>query len=358
MAALARQQSSNCSNPVLDLFTQVDGFLIDVEVLEFVIFDKSGANPQQIFPTAGRAVVDTQILCPAGGKISTGHFVAAFTVPVDANLGTHSIQWFFRLTAAAPEQTFEEEFEVLAGPVGAGATGYCSIQDIRDEGIDATVVSDTRLAKLIQLSSRYIDKVTGRFFEPRALTLLLDGRDSHDQLLDIPIIAIDKLEVLEQGVQGVPLTGLIDPGNFRVYNRHLTQGLTQPDDRESPKIAFVREGLISRPLSGLTHFFPRGRQNIRLTGVFGYTDPNGSPTGETPLLISEVCKRLVVRQVPTLAEAEDREDAEKRYRILEEKTRFQSYKLGPLHLQGALTGDPEIDNVLIQYKRPALLGAA
>ena len=54
--ALARNQASSCANPALDLFTQVNGVLVDVAVLEFQIFDVSDPgkqqNPVQVYPTS------------------------------------------------------------------------------------------------------------------------------------------------------------------------------------------------------------------------------------------------------------------------------------------------------------------
>jgi len=358
MPALARNQTSDCDSPILDLFTQVNGVLTDVAVLEFIILDKTGPSPVQVFPVTGRGVVDTAALCPVGGKLSTGLFVAEYTPPLTENIGSHAIQWFFRLTPTSPEQTFEEEFEILAEVVGTGQIAYCPIQDLRDEGFTIQQASDARLAQLIELASRYIDSVTERFFEPRQQTLELDGRGSPDLLLDEPIIAVEEIEILDQGIGGVPVTGVVDSSSYRVYNRHLTQRLAKPDDRDNPKISFVRNGTAVRPLLGRGFFFPHGTQNIRIKGLFGYTEADGSHTGRTPLLIRDVCKRLVVRDLPLLSDAGQREDAQKRWRLIEEKTRDQSYKLDKLVLRGAFTGDPAIDNVLVQFKRPADLGAA
>ena len=75
MPALARGQASNCANPTLDLFTQVNGVLVDVAVLEFQVFDVSDPgkqqNPVQVYPAASgtRAPVDVANLCPAGDKL-------------------------------------------------------------------------------------------------------------------------------------------------------------------------------------------------------------------------------------------------------------------------------------------------
>lgn len=77
-------------------------------------------NPVQVYPAVAgaRAPVDVSALCPAGDKLSTGHFVARWTPPINEAIGSHEIRWFFRLTPASPEQTFREEFEVLVDVAG------------------------------------------------------------------------------------------------------------------------------------------------------------------------------------------------------------------------------------------------
>jgi len=349
MPALARGQASSCENPALDLFTQVGGVLTDVEVLEYQVFDVSDAakqlNPVQVYPeTAGqRAAVNVSELCPIGDKLSTGHFVARWTPPLDEPIGTHEMRWFFKLTASSPEQTFKEEFEVLPEVVAQAFRGYCFVSDLRAEGVSETQASDDRLISLIDLASRYIDEVTGRFFEAREMTLDLDGRGSAVLQLGVPIIAISDLSLLGDAGETE-----IDTGDCRVYNRHLTQRLTSPDDRENPKIALVGGGRV----------FPEGHQNVRLEGLFGYTEHDGSPAGRTPRLIREVCKKLVIREMPLLGDAGGRDDAQRRSRLISEKTRDQSYRLANPKTTGAMTGDTEIDTVLAMFTRPMEVGAA
>jgi hypothetical protein len=322
MQTLGRGQRSDLSHPALSVFTPIDGVLDDVDVVEFVILDRSGDAPVQAFPEAGRA---------AAARLGVGHYVALYTAPASAQLGHHAVRWFVR--AAEGELHFETPFEVLAAPIDVPQPGYCMLQDLRDEGFPSEAVSDARLARIIALASRTIERATGRFFEPRRQRIELDGRGSNDLLLDEPIIAIEKIELGSSG----PVSGAT------IYNRHITQGLMLPDDRQNPRI---RLG------------FPCGARNVRVTGLFGYTEPDGSPTGTTPLLIREACKRLVVREIPLLADAGGREDARQRYRIVQEKTREQSYTLDKLAHPGALTGDPDIDDILAQFMRPADLGAA
>jgi hypothetical protein len=321
MQALGRGQRSDTSHSALSVFTPMDGLLDDVDVVEYAIVDRTGDAPVQVFPESGRA---------GAARLGVGHYVAVYTPPASAQLGHHAVRWFVR--AAESELYFETPFEVLAAPIDT-SPGYCMLQDLRDEGFTQQAVSDTRLVRAIALASRTIERITGRFFEPRRQRIELDGLGSSELLLDEPIIAIEKIEIGGGG----PVSGAT------VYNRHITQGLMLPDDRQNPRIHLG---------------FPCGARNVRVTGLFGYTEPDGSPTGSTPLLIREACKRLVVREIPLLADAGRREEVRQRYRILQERTREQSYTLDRLAHPGALTGDPDIDDILAQFMRPADLGAA
>lgn len=369
MSALARGQASNCANPVLDLFTQVNGVLVDVAALEFQVFDVSDPGkqlaPVQVHPaTVGtRASVNVSALCPAGDKLSTGHFVARWTPPVDEAIGTHEIRWFFRLTPTSPEQTFREEFEVLVEVAGFAGTGYAFVSDLRAEGVTVATASDARLQQLIALASRYIERVTARFFEPRVQTLTLDGRGGRTLVLGHPVVGVEGVFIDSSpfAVGDLP----VDPSVYRVYNRHLTQGLLLPDDRDNPKIEFVHgsdlggvrfEAIGGTGLTSLV--WPRGQQNVMVRGVFGYTEPDGSLAGRTPEMIRHATKLLVMRELPLLANTDQREDAQRRFRLTSERTRDQSYTLEALKLHGAFTGDPEIDNILVAFVRPADFGAA
>ena len=67
---------------------------------------------------------------------------------------------------------------------------------------------------------------------------------------------------------------------------------------------------------------------------------------------------LVMRLLPPLADPDATEDARNRWRVIEERTRDQSYKLDRPGSGGGPTGDPELDAILLRYRRPAPMGAA
>jgi hypothetical protein len=233
---------------------------------------------------------------------------------------------------------------------------YAAVFDLRAEGIAEADASDARLEQLLAQASRYIERVTGRFFEPRVQELTVDGTGGRVLPLGHPIISIDAV-IIDASPFSAGDTP-VDPTVYRVYNRHLTQGLFLPDDRDNPKLELLYgDGPVGA--LGLGSFrWPRGQQNITVQGTFGYTEPDGSPMGKTPELIRHATKLLVMRQLPLLANADEREDAQRRFRLTSERTRDQSYTLEALRLHGAFTGDPEIDNILVAFVRPPDCGAA
>jgi hypothetical protein len=66
---------------------------------------------------------------------------------------------------------------------------------------------------------------------------------------------------------------------------------------------------------------------------------------------------LVLLHLPLLADADATADARNRWRLIEERTRDQSYKLSPLSSRLLVSGDPEVDEILARYRRPMGLGA-
>lgn len=362
MPALARLQPSNCANPVLDIFTHIGGTLVDISVLEFQIFEKvtNPSVPQQVYPAivGTRQAVDVTNLCPLGQKLTTGHYVAIWTPPISEVVGTHEIRWYFKLTPTSPEQQLREEFEVLLEVSGVTAHGYVTVSEMRDEGVPVTY-SDNWLLSRISMASRMIDKFTGRFFEPRVQTLHLDGRGSRLLLLDFPIISVTSITL--RSLTGESSTS-VDLTDVRIYNRHLTQGLLNPDDRDNPKLELlINQDPYETDVNWVMAEWPRGSQNVEIVGTFGYTEPDGSVNGKTPDLIKHACKLLVLRYLKTLWEATGGGATPVAMgAITSESTEGQSvgYESGRAAGRNTVfTGDAEIDGILAGFVRPPTMGA-
>jgi hypothetical protein len=197
---------------------------------------------------------------------------------------------------------------------------YVTVQEVIDECGEG---SPERIKDAILLAQQYIEKVTGQWFETRELTMLIDGRGQTTEFL--PVFAYSISSIKESDVE-------LDTDEFYVYNRYF------PDDRKNPKIVFTSALSI-------------GRQNLSITGMFGYVESDKT----TPILIKKVCKKLALTEIGLLSDG-DRRDAIDRGRIIEETTDGHSYTLASVASTGGATGDAEIDQVLMMYKAPIWIG--
>jgi hypothetical protein len=170
-------------------------------------------------------------------------------------------------------------------------------------------------------------------------------------------------------VDGTPVAA---PGaDLEIANRHLTRGQLDPDDRRAPEIAWVEDYYTSSEQGqGYGRFLER-RRNVEIVGVFGCTELGpGELAGEysaqvplsygsTPPPIRRACLLLTCRRYMRLESAGGALDTYLAGRIQGESTRDQSYSLGaPVGEDGAygLTGDLEVDNLLMLYPPPLRMG--
>jgi len=201
------------------------------------------------------------------------------------------------------------------------------------------MASDERLVQLLTEASALIDHLTGWFFEPRQMVVRMDGRGAPSVEPPYPPIRLDSLSVF-----GSPLSMLSE--HLMVVGAPVIVGF------EAPRLT-----LLQRWTHGPVRVFPKGEGNVIASGYWGYTEPDGTFMGKTPSAIRRATMLLVLRNLPLLGSGDS--SAKSQWRIIEERTRDQSYRLSSLAWEGAvLTGDPEMDLLLGRYRRPAGLGAA
>lgn len=334
MRTLAVGDTSSCANPVLDLHVRRRGFLVDAEAAAFQLF----LSGTQVYPaTLGQRVdLDVEDPCPVGHRLSVGRYVVPWSVPGNAALGRYELRAFVTLDGI--ERELRAPFEVVSAATPRLAA-YATVAEMRDEGVLTSQATDSRLRTMLALASQAVERLTRQWFEPRHLTLELDGTGRDTLELRAPIAALGELRI---DGELVPSSSLI------VYARHL-DGMLAPDDRRAPAIS-LRSGR-----------FPLGSQNVEVSGVFGFTDPIGSgiDVGATPHAIAHVTRLLAMRELELLA-SPDRGAARNSHRVVSEQTRDQSYSLAPMQAGSTFaggTGDPEIDSILMLYRAPMGIGS-
>jgi hypothetical protein len=371
MTTLAQSQAISVTAPALVAYIVVDGALTDPFSLGFVVYERvtSRASRTRVYPVSGAQAVDL-----VADRLGTGRFAATWAVASNAKLGDYEIVWTFTFESGGPSYTYAQPFEVVKEVWDAGGRAYATVQSFRDEGVTVGAISDAKLYRKILAASQLFELYTERTFVPEALTVKLDGNGGKELLLRDPIIALESIALTSDLV--VPSVPSLDLSAIKVYNRHITEGLRNPDDRESPRIAWAEDGIGSysgygyngydraRWTADLCWRWPRGTQNVIITGLFGYTEANGTPTGGVPQQVARAVQLLTLRDLPALTDTAAREDAN-RWRLTGERTRDQAYTMlngtdiGQRRAAiGSFTGDPAIDGIIEMFKRPFVVGGA
>ena len=357
-----------------------EGFLIDPFSLEVEVLTDDGDE-------ALVRVACSETAYPTGDRLGLGYYRASAYDPQnedwgvdpedDPGPGRRTVRWYAVLEEDGPEiswTTYTERLLNGAKP-DAGVPYYALIADLRTEGFTTVVLSDARAAQLLARATQYIEMFTGRRFVAEPKDLALEGSGGPKLMLSEPIVGIDP-DGLRVELEPYPVTsGTSLPYSretVRVYSRHLTQRLTQPDDRQNPKIevfdptGFRDYGGGNRGGALARYAFPRGQQNVHLRGVFGFTEWDGSPAGRTPALIAHAAMLLVRRHMVGGGIGAGGGPSGGAI-VTSEKTRDQSVsyaspgsvgsgRAGSV-LLGAFTGDPEIDTILASFMRQISLGA-
>ena len=211
---------------------------------------------------------------------------------------------------------------------------YATVPDLRAEGVTEAQATDARLLTLIDEASRLIDRLTGWFFEPRDASYRLDGRGTPSIEPPAPPIRLDSLTAAGAAVP-------MDSDNLLIVGAPVQPGF------DAPRLT-RRHG----------QSFPKGVGNIEAEGRWGYTEDDGTSEGRTPLEIRRACMMLVMTRLPLLGDADAMDEARNRWRIIEERTRDQSYKLDKPGTTVTSSGDPAVDEILLRFRRPQGLGVA
>jgi hypothetical protein len=329
MTTLAPGDVVSVSNPLLTTFIAVRGYLTTPIALEYQIWERTTNTPVQVFPLApgDRAAVDL-----VNDLVTVGQYVALWTVPGDATEGRYEIRWFATIEDGANETRWSRTFDVLTGAlINPDRAAYALVSDVRAEGTFANV-TDERIQEALLAAAENIDTWTGRSFVPIQKDIRLNGLGKGILPLGEPICAIEDVQIDRA-------TSPISRDAYRVRARHLTDNLRDPDDRESPALEFVAPYTVPDELwpdvsghgdsqgSWGSRQFYTGTQNVVISGVFGYTEFDGSPVGRTPRAVRRACVLLALREIyPQTSSAAQQQQNEQF--VVEKRTREQSIKFG------------------------------
>lgn len=228
---------------------------------------------------------------------------------------------------------------------------YASIEEARAGGVAAApTVTDSTIRKSLKMWSQFLDKVCRQWFEPRELEHKVDGSGARTLWLMLPIIGVDEFYM------NADFTNQLSTDWYEVYN-NLGDGLR--DDRRNPRIGLsdVEGSDTIFTATSRQDIFIRGKKNQQIKGTFGFVELDGQP----PALINRAVLKLVVRELtadsslspstgvsgPVTSETTDGHTI--RY-----ASTVGGRKIGTI----GITGDPEVEAIIIQYRGPKAMAVA
>lgn len=354
MQVVTRGSTLSTTYAPLVFYWHKSGFLADITgSIEFVVYDIADdtklQTPVQVYPGSGRASVHL-----TNDRLGIGRYAATgWAVGSGEALGRHLVKWYVTEAPGGTEKEYRQVFEVIPDLAGINGPVYCSLSDMRAEGLTTTDASDLHLIKVIDRVSRQIEVFTGRWFEAEYREIYHDGQGNKALHFEDPVAAIEDVFIRDDATA-------IDHDSYKVFNRAL-YGLRQPDDRDDPRIEFTSGiAYISRgDLWPNELHWPNDVQVIRVRAVWGYTDLDPQwPIGSTPGGIQHVAKLATVREYAQLTDAELRDDNRDSWKVRSERTRdatrsYQTHKNWTNFFE-----NPELDLILSRYVRPPQFGAS
>lgn len=361
MPALARGQENTPS--IINWFITINGTLTDAYAVEYRIFDITGGLPgTQIFPATPGTY---ETVTTGAGNFSTGSYYAydngnaeGWTPGIAEPIGTHRIEWRWKISAGSAWQAGQEDFEVLVQSAGSSADTYITVQDIRDLGVPDPP-DDAAVLAAIETWQAFLERACRQWFVPKAMVLQLDGTDSDTLHFGVPIISISYIQINDQGVN-------LSADEYRVYS-----ATRYPDDRHNPRIKLVNSqdlDIYTAPVShpNLRRKFRKGRQNQIVSGVFGYVEDDGG----VPKLIKRALTKLVIEKLSKPLYVDDATPAALPSPpailgdVMEEWTDGHKIKYGTAGtdlkprsgMLAGITDDQEIRDIIRLYRAP--IGAA
>lgn len=357
MVFMARTQVSTAANPLIVFIYQdpVTALMKDVTALSYEVFDTS-TPAKEITPTVK---VARTALVLANAKLSTGRYFAPVAPLAGWDLGDYQVVWYYTVDDG-DEQTMTTPLHVTDEAHGPPSY-YATVQDVYDSGLSVGEYTVKQVRGALAKSTALLERWTGRRFRAEYRAIKVDGGGGMKVRLREPVIAVEKIELEDDSLSYSTL--LAWEYNLHVYNRHIRCGQLNPDDRINPRIEYAN---TFRPM-GAVGYFGDGSQDIKVTGVFGYTEPDGSPTGSTPAVVRDLAIAVALLNVDGAGGPEAWKTKNK-WKLTEERTRDQTVKYGGGGSQNGsmyvgpgstayFTGDPDLDAAILRLKvGPGMMG--
>ncbi len=246
------------------------------------LFDPFAINKVEIHQRTGPAttVLVATILGASVVQEAQGIFYVDWTIPSTQDVGAYVDRWYFDPDSGDAEISDDATFVILQAGAISIASGYITVEEVRDRYLPDTALSDADLAVLIDEATEIVEHYTGRFFGGRAMTLELDGTGQCWIVAPYHVQSISSITVEDSCCFGSS-GETVNVADFALKGRWIIHKHYLPWPHSGVRDTALVCGC------GCCDFFARGQKNVTIEGVFGLYD-------EVPALIKRATGLLVM----------------------------------------------------------------
>jgi hypothetical protein len=261
-------------------------------------------------------------------RLSTGRYYIEWVIPGSETVGKHYDKWYYTPEAGHDEVTAQLEFYVYASGTFTTDDYYLSVSDAKANCLDAdTGLTDPQIQYLITLAMAIIDRCCEQHFLPVTGSRVFDGTGSYYLDMDEPIQSVTNIENLDSASYSYTVSDFRIKGTWLIHKDYV-EGAELP--------AHLACGVTD------TSLFPKGHQNIRVTGTWGLYETVPDLITQATCLLLYFGGQWDTVTGPMISPN------------MNESVEGYAYTLRKVYEHAGIhkeTGYPEVDTILAQFRR-------
>lgn len=308
------------------------------------LFDPDSITKVEIRQRTGPTdtVLVATILPASVVQEAQGIYYVDWPIPSTQDVGAYVDRWYFTVDAGDPETSDDASFVILQAGAISIASGYITVEEVRDRYLPETALSDADLAVLIEEATEIVNYYTGRFFGARAMTLELDGTGECWIVAPYHVQSISSITVRDSccpsTIEPIDVDDYVLKGRWIIHKGFLPWPHSGARDSH----------LVCGCSPACCDVFSRGQKNVTIEGMFGLYE-------NVPALIKRATGLLVMyggeddsRTTP-MGYNYDSESSPSLPGGTTSYARRATDTLAAVKMRGA-TGIPEVDGILNLFR--------
>lgn len=315
-----------------------------------ILFQAAG-TPVDPFEVRQVEILDSSLAVlatiPAASIVQSGvgQYYVDWAIPAAEAADLHHDRWYSTLTVGATEKQFTLSFLVLTSSGVATGGAYITVAEARSFLPSDTPLTDAEIAEGIALAQEIIEEITGQTFTPIVKTVVFDGQGEPTLSIRRPIQTITSIRLRCDATTWETIdiddARISGSGTMIAFGNVVPKPFRRANNR-CPSIC----------ASSACRLFPRGFQNVEVSGTWGaFDEPPRQIRSALGLLLRYALVCEDSSGVPSAAFSSEAVANDRSY-TLRQIWSGLSARSGAGIVKNAMTGYPDVDAILARFIGP------